>query len=349
MVLGMSGGVDSSVAALLLKEQGYQVIGITMKLWEETEEAEKKPSSVSDAKKVCDQLGIEHRVVDARDMFCEKVVENFQTEYAKGNTPNPCILCNRYLKFGAMWEVAKQYGADYIATGHYARVAYNEAYNQVVIQKSKAGKKDQTYVLYSIPKEVVPHVLFPLGEMENKEQIRAIAEEAGVQVAHKADSQDICFIPNNDYVDFLKKHGNFQEKPGNIIDTAGNIRGTHKGYFHYTIGQRKGLGIANPTPLYVVSIDAKHNTVIVGEETDLYTKQIQVDNCNWLVDKPADGRIEAKIRYAAIQATATYTEENGITKVVFDEPQRAPTPGQSIVFYKGDVLLGGGIMKAFIE
>ncbi len=345
----MSGGVDSSVAALLLKEQGYEVIGITMKLWEETEEGEMKSSSVSDAKRVCDQLGMEHTVIDAREMFCQQVVKNFTTEYAKGNTPNPCILCNRYLKFGAMWEVAKQYGADYIATGHYAKVGYSNTYNQMVIQKSKAGKKDQTYVLYSIPKEVVPHVLFPLGEMENKEQIRAIAEKAGLQVAHKADSQDICFIPHNDYVDFLETYANLQEKPGNIMDTEGNIRGKHTGYFHYTIGQRKGLGIANTTPLYVVGIDAKNNTVIVGEEKDLYTNTIQVDNVHWLVDKPADGRIEAKIRYAATQAPATYIEENGTTKVVFDEPQRAPTPGQSIVFYKEDVLLGGGIMKTSVE
>lgn len=348
VVLGMSGGVDSSVSALLLKEQGYEVIGITMKLWEEIEDSAEELSSVSDAKRVCKQLGIEHHVVDVREIFRKEVVQQFVEEYERGNTPNPCIVCNHFLKFGAMFELAKQYGAPYIATGHYAKVGYREEYQQVVIQKSNAGKKDQTYVLYSISKDVVPHMLFPLGVFENKLQIRALAEKANLEVAHKADSQDICFIPNNDYVAFLEQYAHMQKVPGKIVDASGKVRGTHNGYFRYTIGQRRGLGIAHPTPLYVVGVDAKNNEVIVGEEQELYKSQIHVRKVNWLVDDvPVDGKIEAKIRYAAMQAPATYLEgEDGTATVVFEEAQRAPTPGQSIVFYKGDVLLGGGIMNA---
>jgi len=345
VVLGMSGGVDSSVSALCLQEQGYEVIGVTMRLWEEAEDGVEALSSVSDAKKVCEKLGMEHHVADFREIFQKEVVHHFVEEYKNGNTPNPCIVCNRFLKFEAMYALAKQYGASFIATGHYAKVGYREEYGQAVIQKSNAGKKDQTYVLYSIPKEVLPHLVFPLGEFESKAQIREIAEKAGLEVAHKADSQDICFIANNDYGAFLETYANVKEMPGVIRDVAGNVRGTHKGYFHYTIGQRRGLGIANATPLYVVRIDAKKNEVIVGEEQDLYKKEVQVRNVHWLVEKPADRKIEAKIRYAAMQAPAVYIEERGgEATVVFEEAQRAPTPGQSIVFYKEDVLLGGGIM-----
>lgn len=347
VLLGMSGGVDSSVAAILLQDQGYEVIGITMKLWGTDEEFLRIQE---DAKKVCDQLGMRHEILDATDQFQKHVINDFICQYADAKTPNPCIECNRYLKFGAMYEKAKEMGIDYIATGHYAKTIYSEKYQKFVLKKSASHKKDQSYVLYNIPQEILSHVIFPLGRFETKEQIREIALNHGLEVADKPDSQEICFIPDNNYIRFLNEkmtesQRNFMNKVGNIVDTKGRIRGQHEGIIRYTIGQRRGLGIANQNPLYVVSLNKRNNEVIVGEKEDTFSYIAYVENMNLLLVDAVKEKIDcyAKIRYAAKEAKATlYPQEEGKYKVIFEEKQMAITPGQSIVFYIDDIVLGGG-------
>lgn len=346
VLLGMSGGVDSSVSALLLKEKGYEVIGITMQLWCDDNK------TVEDAKKVCDKLGIEHHVVNYKEEFKKYVIDDFINKYLDAKTPNPCIECNRYLKFGMMWEKAKELGAYYIATGHYAKTCYSEKYKRYVIKKSDSIKKDQSYVLYNIPKEIIEHIIFPLQSFESKDDIRNIAIKNGLSVANKPDSQEICFIPDNDYSNFLRENVNDIEsknciKPGNIVDISGNVRGKHKGLINYTIGQRKGLGIQNDKPLYVIKLDKKYNQVIVGQKENTYSKEAFVNDINLLaIDNITNSvNVKAKIRYAAKEAGATvYSVEgkNDLLKVVFDEPQMAITPGQAIVFYDDDIVIGGG-------
>ena len=346
VLLGMSGGVDSSVSALLLKEKGYEVIGITMQLWCDDNK------TVEDAKEVCDKLGIEHHVVNYKEEFKKYVIDDFINKYLDAKTPNPCIECNRYLKFGMMWEKAKELGAYYIATGHYAKTCYSEKYKRYVIKKSDSIKKDQSYVLYNIPKEIIEHIIFPLQSFESKDDIRNIAIKNGLSVANKPDSQEICFIPDNDYSNFLKQNVNDIEgksckKPGKIVDFSGNVRGQHKGLINYTIGQRKGLGIQNDKPLYVIKLDKKYNQVIVGQKENTYSKEAFVNDLNLLaIDNITNSiNVKAKIRYAAKEASATvYSVEgkNDLLKVIFDEPQMAITPGQAIVFYDDDIVIGGG-------
>lgn len=349
VLLGMSGGVDSSVAAIILMEQGYEVIGATMKLWDpEDDEGQSKccgDDSILDAKRVCDKLGIPHYTLNLKEEFKKCVIENFIEEYANARTPNPCIECNKYLKFNYFFRKAMELGCDYIATGHYAKTEFSDKYNQVVLKKSNAGKKDQSYVLYNIPKDIINKVLFPLGQFENKEQIRKIAEKHDLLTAKKPDSQEICFIPDDDYAKFLSKNGRVESKPGKIVDNQGNILGTHKGLIHYTIGQRKGLGIAHETPLYVVKLDAQNNLLVVGDEKDIFSKELYANNLNFTVDIKRDLpiKVNAKIRYGAKEAEATlFPEVNGKVKVEFETPQRAITKGQSVVFYIDDVLIGGG-------
>lgn len=340
VLLGMSGGVDSSVSAILLKEQGYEVIGITMNFLENNNE-----SSVQDAKRVCDYLGIKHYVIDLKEEFNNRVIKNFVCEYANSRTPNPCIECNRYLKFGAMYEKAKELGADYIATGHYAKIEFDENYDRYVLKKSNSLKKDQSYVLYNVPKEILGKVIFPLAEFENKEEIRNIARKHGLDIASKSDSEDICFIPDGDYKKYLEEHSEIKKNPGNIVDKSGKVLGRHNGLYYYTIGQRKGLGIANPVPLYVLGFNKNKNEVIVGPVEELFSKEIIVKNINLLLidDLERPIRVKTKIRYAAKEAESVIEKINEDTvKVVFDEPQRGVTPGQSAVFYKDDIVLGGG-------
>lgn len=347
VLLGMSGGVDSSVSAILLQKQGYEVIGCTMRLWEpgDTEESSCCGNqAIYDAKRVCDKLEIPHYTINCKQEFKEKVVENFIQEYKEAKTPNPCVECNRYLKFGAFYQKAKELGCDYIATGHYARIEFSDTYQQYVLKKSEEEKKDQTYFLYTIPKEILGNILFPLQNYTKKEDTRKIAEENKLEVAHKKDSQEICFIPNDNYQEFLKKYGNYKNKKGNIVLKNGEILGEHQGLIYYTIGQRKGLGISYQEPLYVLKLDKEKNEVVVGTEDELYAKELQVKDLNWMVETIGETiKCKAKVRYRAKEAECMVYLEEKQTKVVFAEPQRAITPGQSVVFYDEDgVVLGGG-------
>ncbi len=347
VLLGMSGGVDSSVSAILLQEQGYDVIGCTMRLWEPDNAEESSccgSQAIYDAKRVCDKLGIPHYTINCKCEFKEKVVDNFVQEYKEARTPNPCVECNRYLKFGAFYQKAKELGCDYIATGHYARIEFSDRYQQYVLKKSKEEKKDQTYFLYTISKEILEHIVFPLQDYTNKEDTRKIAEENKLEVAHKKDSQEICFIPNDNYQEFLKKYGQYKEKKGNIVLKNGKILGEHQGLIYYTIGQRKGLGISYQEPLYVLQLDKEKNEVIVGTEKELYAKELQVKDVNWMIEIAETSiKCRAKVRYRAKEAECVVYPKEEKTKVVFTEPQRAITPGQSVVFYdENGIVLGGG-------
>lgn len=340
VLLGMSGGVDSSVAAIILKEQGYEIIGITMKLYEKENNC--STSTDSDAKMVCDKLGIQHYTLNFEEEFKKHVIQNFVCEYENARTPNPCVECNKYLKFGLMYKKALELGCNYIATGHYAKIEYAEKFNQYVIKKSDEENKDQTYFLYGIPREALSHILFPLQNLKTKQETRKIAEEYGMNIAHKKDSQEICFIENDDYKSFLKKY--IKEKPGNIVLQNGQILGKHEGLTKYTIGQRKGLGISYKEPLYVVNLDKEKNEVVVGTEKQLYSKDLYANGLNWLVFDKLQEEIKcyAKIRYRAKAAKAKIIPMEDKIKVEFEEPQRAITKGQSVVFYDNDILLGGG-------
>ena len=332
VLLGMSGGVDSSVSAILLKEKGYDVIGINMLLWGED------TSNASDASKVCKKLHIPFTFLDLRNDFKKFVIQDFIVGYRSGSTPNPCIECNKFMKFGLMYLRAKELKCDYIATGHYANIEFDEKYGANVL------KKDQSYVLYDIKKELLNHIIFPLGKFESKEEIRSLATKYGLEVANKPDSEDICFIQNGDYKEFLEEYAKFKAKEGNIVDKKGNVLGKHNGLYKYTIGQRKGLGISNPVPLFVIGFNKLKNELIVGEEKELYNESLLASNINWLVDNIENGmKVEAKIRYSAEPKKAKLILlPRNYARVVFEEPQRAITPGQSVVFYDGDTVLGGG-------
>lgn len=349
VLLGMSGGVDSSVAAIVLLEQGYEVIGATMKLWEPENEGEESKccgnDNILDAKRVCDKLGIPHYTLNFKEEFKECVIDNFIETYKNAITPNPCIECNKFLKFHYFFKKAMELECDYIATGHYAKTEFSKKYNQFVLKKSNAGKKDQSYVLYNLPKQMTDKVLFPLGNFENKEQIRKIAEEHNLQVAKKPDSEDICFIPDGDYKRFLETNSDLKADIGNIVNTEGKILGKHEGLYKYTIGQRKGLGISNEFPLFVKGFNPEKNELIVGEEKEIFSKEAIANEINLILmdEITAPMEVKAKIRYAAKEAECIiYPIEDGKIKVIFNEPQRAITPGQSIVFYIDDIVLGGG-------
>ena len=346
VLLGMSGGVDSSVCAILLQKQGYEVIGATMQLWESEnihDEGCGSLNSIKDAKKVCEKLGIEHYTFKFIEEFKTHVIDNFVQCYLKGITPNPCIECNKFLKFDLLYKKAQELGCEYISTGHYAKTVYSEEFKRYVIKKSNAGKKDQTYVLYNINKELVSKILFPLGQFETKEQIRQIAKEHGLDVASKPDSQEICFIPDDDYVRFLKQNSSIPIQAGDIVYKTGEIVGKHNGLVNYTIGQRKGMGIAHPTPLYVISLDVEKNQVIVGEESDLYSSTLYANELNLLIDNIHENlKVDVKIRYSHVGSEAIVNIDKGIAKIDFITPQKSITPGQSAVLYIGDVLIGGG-------
>lgn len=343
VLLGMSGGVDSSVSAILLQEAGYEVIGATMKLWNEP--AQSTNGAIEDAKKVCKRLGIEHHVIDLQKEFKKNVVDNFICEYMCGKTPNPCVQCNKYMKFNMFYKIAQDYDCEYIATGHYAKIIYSEKYNQHVLIKSKSNKKDQTYFLYGIDRNILPNILFPLSEFEEKDDIRKIAKEHGLEIATKKDSQEICFISDNNYSKFISEYNkNIKFKTGDILLNDGTVLGKHNGLMHYTVGQRKGLGISYKEPLYVLKLDKENNNVIVGTEKELYSKKLRANELNFLIpiEFEKELTIKAKVRYRANEALAKLFVKDNIAEVEFEEPQRAITPGQSVVFYKDDIVLGGG-------
>ena len=350
VLLGMSGGVDSSVSAILLKEEGYEVYGVTMQLFEG---GCCNLNSDLDAKNVCRNIGIEHCIIDYRNEFKENVINDFIEEYSKCNTPNPCIECNRYLKFGAMYNKAKALGIDYIATGHYAKIEYSDKYGRHVLKKANNISKDQSYVLYSIPKELLPKIIFPLGQFESKDEIRNIAKEHNLKVANKPDSEDICFIPDGNYKKFLEQNSSLKPKIGNIINTNGEVLGKHNGLYNYTVGQRKGLGISYKVPLFVIGFNKERNEVIVGEESEIYKNEVFVKDVNLLLVDDIDSpiKVNVKTRYSSREAKAviernnlhdTSNEKDYIIKITFEEPQARITPGQSAVFYIDDIVLGGG-------
>jgi len=342
VLLGMSGGVDSTAAAIILKEKGYDVYGATMKLWE-LDNIDSHTDS--DAKRVCDDIGIEHYTMDFKDEFNSRVINDFICEYSNCRTPNPCIECNKYLKFGAMYKKAQELGIDYLATGHYAITEYSEKYGRVVLKKAKNIKKDQSYVLYTIPKEILDKVIFPLGEFMEKEEIRGIVGKYNLELASKPDSEDICFIPDGNYRGFLEANSSLRPRSGDIVNTDGKVLGRHNGLYNYTIGQRKGLGISNPEPLFVVGFDREKNRVIVGEKDKIYRTEMFVKDINLLLIDELKDRIEVgvKIRYSAKEEKATIEMvDEDLIKVVFENPIARITPGQSAVFYIDDIVLGGG-------
>ncbi len=350
----MSGGVDSSVAAYLLKEQGYDVIGITMQIWQEDKEYEEREggccslSAVDDARRVANKIGIPFYVLNFRDSFKRNVIDYFIDEYMEGKTPNPCVACNKYLKFDELLKKAQGIGADYIATGHYAKI--EEHNGRYLLVKSDDDKKDQTYALYNMTQEQLAHTLMPCGSY-TKDRIREIAKEIGLDVHNKKDSEEICFIPDNNHGRYISEAMPKKVKEGNFIDKEGNILGKHKGIVYYTIGQRKGLGLAMGRPVFVTDINPLTNEVIIGPEKDIFKTDLVCKDVNFIafdaLDKPME--LKAKIRYSAKPAEATISPlENGKVKVSFKEKQRAITKGQSVVFYLDDLIVGGGVIENLI-
>src|SRR4051794_4563187 len=345
----MSGGVDSSATAALLLEQGYDVVGITLKLWPQdcVSRAEDKccgPQAVTDARAVCHKLGVPYYLIDEAEQFQAKVIQYFAAEYKSGRTPNPCVMCNQNLKFGRLIERADQLGAQFIATGHFARLEKSDNGSRTLLKRGRDLRKDQSYFLFSLRQDQLSRAMFPLGE-KTKSDTREVARHCNLKTADKEESMEICFVPDNNYGKFLQQANLAQKHRGEIVDLHGHVLGHHDGIEFYTIGQRKGLGITTPKPVYVVELDAENNRVMVGDETALDRKEFIVDRCNWIpFDNPPEQiEVMAKIRYnhPGTMATVLPIDKNK-AKVKLHVPQRAITPGQAAVFYQEDLVVGGG-------
>lgn len=352
VVVGMSGGVDSSVAAWLLKEQGYDVIGVTMQIWQEEDACSIEEnggccglSAVEDARRVAAALGIPYYVMNFREEFSRKVIDYFTEEYKNGRTPNPCIACNRYVKWESLLTRSLSIGADYIATGHYARIDRLEN-GRYAVKRSATKAKDQTYALYNLTQEQLAKTLMPVGDY-SKDEIRAMAEKIGLNVASKPDSQDICFVPDGDYASFIEQRTGERLPSGNFVTPDGKILGQHKGIIHYTVGQRKGLGLALGYPAFVLEIRPETNEVVIGTYEESLTNVVRADNLNFMAveDIATPTRMFAKIRYNHKGAWCTACREGDELVCVFEEPQRAVTPGQALVLYEGDYVAAGGTIK----
>ena len=353
VVVGMSGGVDSSVAAYLLKEQGYDVVGVTMQIWQDDDVFTQSEeggccglSAVEDARRVAATLGIPHYVMNFKSDFKRDVIDYFISEYERGYTPNPCNACNRHVKWEALLHRSMEIGADYIATGHYARIS-KLSNGRYTIRNSVTAAKDQTYALYNLTQDQLSRTLMPVGEYE-KPQIRKIAEDIGLSVASKGDSQDICFVPDHDYAGFIERETGRKYETGNFIDENGNILGQHKGIIHYTIGQRKGLGITAATPLFVKELKMDTNEVVLCQNDSLFENTCYVSHVNYMAKASVEAgeRAVGNVRYSHAGAPCTLEPmENGMLKCTFDEPQRAMTPGQAAVFYDGENVLCGGTIE----
>lgn len=356
VLVAMSGGVDSSVSAALLKEEGYQVIGATMQIWPSNKLAGEADrfggccglDAVLDAKKVAHRLGIPHYVMDFKDLFERKVIYDFCREYSMGRTPNPCIRCNKHIKFDALLSRARELEAGYVATGHYARIERDGVSGRYLLRKGVDRGKDQSYVLYMMSQDQLKHALMPLGSF-TKERVRQMAQELGLPLANKSESQEICFIPDGDYTGFIKEYIPLGAKPGPILDRGGNTLGEHQGILSYTIGQRKGLGISATEPLYVVAIDRERNAVTVGSRREVYGGELVAADLNWIAIESLGQSLEikARIRYRHQEADAELTPllNGGTVRVKFKKPQMAITPGQAVVFYHEDTVVGGGTIE----
>ncbi|MBM4432972.1 MAG: tRNA 2-thiouridine(34) synthase MnmA [Chloroflexi bacterium] len=352
----MSGGVDSSVAAALLKKEGYGVIGVSMQIWPSSGKEDRFGgccgiNAVEDAKRVAHKLGIPHYVMDFRDIFDQKVIADFCREYSLGRTPNPCIRCNKYIKFGVLLDRAKELGADFIATGHYARVEKDESSGRYLLKKGLDRHKDQSYVLYSLTQEQLSHILFPVGNL-TKQRVREIARELSLHVATKRESQEICFIPDDDYPKFVKEYIPQTVISGKIVNEQGAVLGEHLGIPFYTIGQRKGLGISAEEPLYVIAIEPERNVIVVGSKEKVYGDELVASRLNWIAiaELKQPIAVKAKIRYLHQEAEAEVIPlDKERVRVKFNEPQMAITPGQAVVFYEGDTVIGGGTIERTLQ
>lgn len=348
-LIAMSGGVDSAVAAYLMKEKGYQCTGATMRLHDSSISQEKSCCSledVEDARMVATRLGIPYYVFNFKDDFAKQVMDRFVGAYEQGATPNPCIDCNRYLKFDRMYRRAKELGLNYVVTGHYARIMQGEN-GRWLLLKGPDPQKDQSYVLYAMTQDQLAHTQFPLGTLR-KEEVRAIAEQQGFVNAHKRDSQDICFVPDGDYAGFICRRTGKDYPKGNFVDINGTVLGTHKGIIHYTVGQRRGLGVSGGRPLYVKEIRPEDNTVVLADNDQLFERTIIAKDFNWIAFEAPTEPVEifARARYHHPEQPATATVlPDGRVRITFREPQRALTKGQAVVLYQGDVVVGGGTIE----